>query len=324
MKPPFFIVGCARSGTTLLRNLLRSHPSLTLPPESHFIPRFYKEFGDPATEADARRLASLILGTMWVKKWELGLTPDDFAGCRTYRDIVCRMYETYARKEGKPRWGEKTPEYVKELPTLRRVFPDAKIIHIIRDGRDVAHSWVQKRFGPQNYYTAAQAWKLRVNLGRREGRSSPETYHEVRFEELLANPSGTMRAVCEFLDEPYVDDLLRPTPPPGDLSSWKPWQLNSIATGNMGKWRSNLSPGERALFESVAGDLLRQLGYELEGCARSVPQYERFYWQVHQHACASAYELRRSIERPERIRTFVTCRLLDARDWLRKRTAPSQ
>src|SRR5262249_20192115 len=153
-ESPIFIVGCPRSGTALLRDLLRSHPRLSFPGESHFIPALYRGYGDPNNEREACALASRILESAWVKAWGLALEPSAFAGERSYAKIVSRIFEAWAEKERKPRWGDKTPRYVVEIPLLMKLFPDAKILHIIRDGRDVALSWISAGFGPRNVFTA--------------------------------------------------------------------------------------------------------------------------------------------------------------------------
>ncbi len=321
MKPPFFIVGCPRSGTTLLRNLLRAHPSLTVPPESHFIPRCYKAFGDPADKTEARRLARYILSTSWVKDWGLDLGPSDFEDCRTCRELVCRLYEAFARKEAKPRWGDKTPQYVTELPTLWELFPDARVIHIIRDGRDVAHSWLRTRFHPRNCYAAAKLWKEFVERGIRDGRSpAAGAYHEVRYEALLGEPAAVLREISAFLDEPYVDEAPRLNPPVAETHPVYRWQISSsaIVTNNSGKWRANLSPKERAMFEAVAGDLLASLGYELEGHNRSISQWERLYWEGCQGVAAFMTTLG-DLRQPDRFKTRLSLRLADARAHLRSR-----
>ena len=327
-KPPFFIVGCPRSGTSLLRSLLRSHPNLTAPSESHFIPRCYKAFGDPANASEARRISRFILETSWVKEWgALDVGPDDFADCRSYREIVRRVFEAFARLEGKPRWGDKTPQHVLELPTLLQVFPEAKIIHIIRDGRDVAHSWLRTRYHPHNYYTAAQLWRRFVEAGMRFGSSaSPGVYLEVRYEALLESPRETMQSVCDFLDEPFDEAVLSPNPTSKDLrmTVGRMVSLSKLVTANQGKWRSTLSPEQRALFESVAGDFLSDLGYEVEGRSRPLPAWERSYWQMHQNVHATWVALRMLGRRPGRFKTRMQLRLMDARNrrqarWIRDR-----
>jgi len=182
---PFFIVGCPRSGTSLLRDLLRSHPRISIPGESHFLPAFFRGYGDPGDEPGAPRLAERILGLHWVKAWLLPLTPDVFAGDRTFRQVVTRLFAAHAASEGRERWGDKTPHYVREIPTLVEIFPGCRIIHIYRDGRDVALSWLATGFQPRNLFTAARTWKEYVCAGRQSGRTlPPEFYLEVRYESL--------------------------------------------------------------------------------------------------------------------------------------------
>ena len=101
-RDPIFVVGCPRSGTTLLRDLLGAHPALTFPPESHFIPGFFRAYGDPRSEEEARRLAAAVLRTSWVRSWQIDLVPADFAACRSYGEIVSLVFEAWARKTG--RW----------------------------------------------------------------------------------------------------------------------------------------------------------------------------------------------------------------------------
>jgi hypothetical protein len=127
---PFFIVGSSRSGTGLLRDLIRAHPAIDVPRESHFIPPFFHGYRDPLSERTVRTLARRILALRWVRLWRLDLTPSDFQGCRTYAELVGRMYAAHAARSAKVRWGDKTPQYVLEIPALRALFPDCRILHI--------------------------------------------------------------------------------------------------------------------------------------------------------------------------------------------------
>ena len=170
---PFFIVGCPRSGTTLLRDLLRSHPRLTIPTESHFIPDFYRTFGDPASDAEAWHVASRILTLPRISRWGIALDPGDVAGCRSFAEVARRLFEVWAKSQGKPRWGDKTPHYVREIPLLMRLFPDEQVIHVIRGRRDVALSWLRTRLDPQNLYMAARMWKEMVTKGHQDGAALP-------------------------------------------------------------------------------------------------------------------------------------------------------
>ena len=282
---PIFIVGCGRSGTTLLRDLLRSHPRLTFPGESNFIPEFYRAYGDPRDAAEACQLGAQILRLRWGRLWALGLEPASFSDCRSFREVLCRLYEAWARHENKPRWGDKTPRYVREIPLLMKLFPGARIIHIYRDGRDVALSFSHVWFGPSNTYTAAGHWKRCVNAGRRAAATLPRgTYMEVRYETLLEQPRETMQQVCEFIGEPFDEAVLRPSKLEADprLGSIPAQSLRGeLMSNNSGKWKTQMPVRDRVLFESVAGDLLEALGYETEGRTRRISSAEQVAWHLH-------------------------------------------
>ncbi|HLF56974.1 MAG TPA: sulfotransferase, partial [Thermoanaerobaculia bacterium] len=132
----------------MLRNLLRSHPDLFLPSESHFIPPFCRAWGDPGDDREARRLGRRILRLHWVRWWGVELGAREFDGCRSFAEVVDRIYGELARREGARRWGDKTPGYALHIATLAEIFPAAQFVHIVRDGRDVALSLVRTGFGP--------------------------------------------------------------------------------------------------------------------------------------------------------------------------------
>jgi hypothetical protein len=289
-ESPIFIVGCPRSGTSLLRNLLRSHPHLTFPRESHFIPAFYRAYGNPRNSSEAIRLARRILGIHWIQDWNLNIEADALSGERTFAGMVSRLFAEYARTQHKERWGDKTPQYVTEIPTLREIFPASKIIHIYRDGRDVALSWLRVGFDPHNLFTAARLWRTYVSAGRIVGQNLPEAaYAEVRYETLLSQPEETMREVCAFVGEPYDPAVLRL-----DSLERMRWRRLiarrrahnmisrvAIVGSNTNKWKEEMPVQDRILFESVAGDLLGELGYEIEGLTRPVHMLEELQWKAH-------------------------------------------
>jgi hypothetical protein len=185
--------------------MLCAHPRIAIPSESNFLPAFYRAFGDPATETEARALATRILGLHWVKKWNLPVEPGDFAADRSFAAVIARLYGCYAAREGKTRWGDKTPSYVRHLPLLADLFPGARFVHVVRDGRDVALSFVRHYAGPRNVYTAAEHWLRSVEEGRRAGEAlGPASYLEVRYEDLIAGPEAVLRGVCAFLYDLYL------------------------------------------------------------------------------------------------------------------------
>ncbi len=288
---PIFIVGCGRSGTSLLRDLLRSHPHITFPGESYFIPQIYAAYGNPRTDREARTLAAIILNLFWVTSWNIQLEPSAFSHCRSYRHIVSKIYGEYAKREHKTRWGDKTPSYVLSIPTLVEIFPSCQIIHIYRDGRDVALSYVPFIDGPNNIFAAAHYWKTCVSEGREQGtRLGSSTYLEVRYETLITDPQSTMTRICTFLDEPFSDavltlNYLENLVVPRVFGKPKPIPISTttIVSTNHGKWKNRLSPSDQVTFESVAGNQLRAFGYEANGITRHISAFETTSWSIHHY-----------------------------------------
>jgi hypothetical protein len=325
MLAPIFIVGCPRSGTTLLRDLLRSHPNLTFPPESQFIPRYYRAYGNPNSNSDAIRLGKIILNTRSIRTWEIDLKPESFADCRTFQQVLYILFEAWRRRENKARWGDKTPQYVNEIPLLLELFPSAQIIHIIRDGRDVALSALKVAF-EGNLFTAADRWRSSVRAGREAGaRLSTDSYLEIRYEDLLERPECVMKLVCDFLNEPFDPAVLRPCQPLTHGLSGAPWITQDLShpklmilKSNALKWQTVLRPAERILFSSVAGDLLEELGYQAEGTVRHVGAAERWAWHIH-HCFRYVVARLGVFRRPDLIRTFVRYRMSDLTAWVHHR-----
>ncbi len=274
---PFF-VGCGRSGTTLIRNIFSSHPDLAIPPESHFLGRMIElesTYNGPAGFSAQRFLADLF-ARPWLAHWELGEEaikeailsdpPTDLA------DAVRLVFGLYAQLSGKPRYGDKTPRYVLYLPQIAELFPEARFVHIVRDGRDVTLSLLEKEWGANNAIEGALFWKRRVEAGREAGRAlGPLRYHEVRYENLVDDTEAIVRSVCEFIELPFDPVMLRfyegPRPDVergvrrrGGLG--RKGGLLRPPTKGLRDWRRQMSKIDVAVFEVLAGDLLRELGYQ--------------------------------------------------------------
>lgn len=209
-EAPFFVVGAGRSGTTLLRLMLDAHPSLALPPESHFVvalaDRRLRLLHRPelALERVLRhpRFARWELDEATVRAAVTQHQPCDLAA------LFRVVFETYAASQGKPRWGDKTPGYVGRLPLLAALFPDARFVHLIRDGRAVAASVASKPSGPPNAVSAAYWWRGLVGQGRRDGAALGERYLEVRYEALIADPAAVLTTVCHHVGVAYDPAML--------------------------------------------------------------------------------------------------------------------
>jgi LPS sulfotransferase NodH len=269
-SPPLLVLGVRRSGTTLLRVVLDRHAQLAIPDESYFVPQLAGRHRD-AIDVDAfvddlRRLSTLRDWDVSVEDVRARLRPGMPLG-----QAIAAVYETYAADRGKSRWGDKTPMYMQHLPLLERLFPDALYVHLIRDGRDAAVSFLGMPQGivtktwahPRTAADFACQWHSEVkaaqSLGRRVG---PDRYLEVRYEALVADPAAEVERICAFAGLPFEPAMLEYA---GRVDvSAKPHQrsLTRPPTPGLRDWRAELAPEDVAAFEAVAGDLLAELGYE--------------------------------------------------------------
>ena len=214
-NPYLFVVGCPRSGTTLLQRMLDGHPQLAVANDTHFIP---KAIGQVDPGVDPPMTPALLQAVREYKRFpRLGLPEaavDSAAeNARTYSQFVSALYAAFAQMHDKPLGGEKTPDYVRELPRLHALFPWAKIIHLVRDGRDVALSALEwAREGPGRFELwAAQPvavcalwWRWQVSTGRQDGANLPrDCYREIQYEDLVSQPEESLRALADFLELPF-------------------------------------------------------------------------------------------------------------------------
>ena len=235
-RAPFFIVGCPRSGTTLLRRTddleailaYSTFPRMNLEPEE--VRRRVRE----AAPRDYAALVRLVMGM-------------------------------YAEQQGKPRWGDKTPRYVDHVALLARWLPDALFVHVIRDGRDVAASLRESSGSP--IASAALFWRRRVELGRRAGsRLGPSRYLETRLEDLVAAPEAELTRICRHLGEEFHPSMLTGGRELDAAAlSYRERHLRSPPTPGLRDWRAGLTAVEQRQAEEVCRPLLLRLGYPVGG-----------------------------------------------------------
>ena len=179
------------------------------------------------------------------------------------------MFDAYAEREGKPRWGDKTPANVLHLELLARLFPRAVFIHVIRDGREVAASLADQESASDWLAGKAYYWRDCVTAGRRAGRSlDGARYCEVRLEDLVADPESTLRRLCAAIGESYTPRLLEYGARPGEREVWTPARRRSHRhlvkppTAGLRDWKAGVSPDEQDEVTRICLPLLRELGYE--------------------------------------------------------------
>jgi hypothetical protein len=282
--PAPFVVGVPRSGTTLLRLMLDSHPELTIPPETHFLPRVIRACRHGASP---ERVVHVVARH---RRWEdFGIDPEQYLA-RLWRiepleagPAIRAFYELYAERAGKPRWGDKTPGYAVKMRRIERVLPEARFIHVIRDGRDVVASRARKTRRPLPVAVAAKRWKRRV-IATRNRSEGLRHYTELRYEDLVTDPEARLRRICELIELSFDPAMLdyheRAAERLGEIDRELPARRGHprleagprlaaherasqpIAAERAGAWRVEMPAADQAAFREVAGDLLSELGYE--------------------------------------------------------------
>jgi hypothetical protein len=287
--PAPFVVGVGRSGTTLLRLMLDAHPEMTIPPETHFVPELIRAAGKRNAGPDG--LAEIMISQ---RQWsDFGL---DAGELRRRLDALERLdaasalrafYGLYAVRAGKPRWGDKTPIYVEHMREIEGALPEARFVHLIRDGRDVALSRIRRALDePPPAGRIARNWKRRIGAARKQARRLGH-YLELRYEDLVTETEASLRRVCELVELRYDAAMLdyhqrageRLSELAGDLparggKARRPGSerlaAHALATEppreeRIGAWREQMTPEDVAAFEDAAGELLDELGYERAG-----------------------------------------------------------
>jgi hypothetical protein len=251
--PPIFIVGCQRSGTTLLRLILDSHPNISCGPESRFLAAL-----------------ATVTGSEWERMRLFGF-PKDY-----WHQQFARLFDTiqsdYARSRGRTRWADKTPRYALSLDFIDALFPDAQIVHVIRDGRDVVASH-REHSGYLAAVKAVEKWPRYIESARAVGaRLPPQRYMELRYEALVTDLEPTLRTMFDFLGEPWDDAVLAHEAAPHDVPDrYRRFSRarraaagedgRGVYQSRVGAHRREIDPVLRLLIRARSGRMLRALGY---------------------------------------------------------------
>jgi len=295
MTNPFvFIVGCQRSGTTLLQHIVDIHPQIAIMPESGWFGTWHGTGVTPEGYVTPD-LIPMLLRFRTSKNIDLGIGPEELyemvgRGNKVlYASFASAIFDRYGKARGKSLVGSKNPDYLRHLNTLHHLWPQAKFVHIIRDGRDVclcaSARWKSRRdfrgfpfllyekpdqvfddWSEDPVITTAKWWEWNVRLGREFGRSlNPGMYYEIRYEALVTHPKAECIALCKFLGIPFDSAMLRHQknfkPRRGPGRSVFNARVGLPITPGLRNWRSELVPEELERFEAAAGPFLEELGY---------------------------------------------------------------
>lgn len=279
---PMF-VGCGRSGTTLFRNIFDAHPDLAVTHEAHFVgplaSRRHRYQQTAGFDSDLF-ITDLLRDPNFVRQGvSEAMIREEFARTSVagISDAIRAVFASYASRNGKTLYGDKTPGSVNFIELIGGVLPETRFVHIIRDGRAVALSYLERpEWGPQTIQEAAHHWKSRVLRGRKGGAAlGSERYTEVRYEDMVESPEAVTQKLCRFLGLDYDEDMLRfhlggesfiaATKDPDAFKN-----LAKPVTKGLRDWQEEMSESDLALFESIAGDLLEELGYTISSASQPV------------------------------------------------------
>lgn len=262
---PLFIVGAPRSGTTLLRTMLNRHPSIGLCDETFF---FYYvgsrqgAFGDLRSLPNRERVVDRYLETHRVRRLGLevdGLRAALLAEGDSYDRLFLALLQFYAASQGKRRCGEKTPQHAHQVEILCRAFPSCRVVHLVRDPRDVVASLNRMPWGARCTAANARTWLGCVQAAERE--SSRENFLRVHYERLVDQPERELRRICRFIDEPFSSRMLEADPGARADQWWFQRAQGPLSSAHREKWREELSAADVAIVEWIAHDPMTALEY---------------------------------------------------------------
>jgi Sulfotransferase family len=274
-KAPVFVVGCPRSGTTLLYHMLLSAGDFAIyRAESNVFNLLVPRFGGLRSVADRRELLDIWLRSKLFRVSGLDageISAKIISECHSGGDFLRFLMAEVARKQGVGRWADCTPDHLLYMEEIKRQIPGALFIHIIRDGRDVSLSYIQQGWSyplpwdrSERLAVAGLYWEWAVGKGRAQGQRLGADYQEVRFEDLNTNPRETLSLLGSFIGHDLDYDRIQQA---GIGSVSEP---NSSFAGESGqtfnpvaRWKTKMSSKEVAALEEVIGKALGKLGYAL-------------------------------------------------------------
>ena len=273
---PIFIIGTERSGSNLLRLILNAHPEITVPHPPHIVAFFApleKSYGNLSIEQNFRKLANDVVLHVerHIHPWTVPLNKEALIKSASPRDsfgLSTAIYDQHLAAMGKRRWGCKSTFMIHYTDRVFARYPDAQLLWLVRDPRDVAVSSRDSVFNPYHPYYTALLWAAQQELGLRlEGQLNQTNVLRVYYEKLVTDPHTTVAGICEFLNVPFVPSMLRffeSEEARTSAGQARDWQnvAQPIISSNTNKYRGRLSEFDIAAVESVAGSVMQKLDYE--------------------------------------------------------------
>ncbi len=283
---PIFLAGPDRSGTSLIYALLASHPNISMVRRTNMWRYFYNRYGDLHNPQNFE----LCLYSMVHYKRMRHLQPDPqrirrefWQGEPSYGRLFALFHSHNAERLGKPRWGDKSLHTEIHADSIFTEFPNAKVIHMVRDPRDRAAS-MMKRYEKNRGRVAAATgrWLTSVQVGERNCKKYPDNYMVLRYETLASCPEETLRMVCDFIGEAYAPEMLQMDAVPemkerGGNSSYGQFEQAVISTRSIGRFRDVLSESEILFIQMAAKQEMARYGYQLDPVHLPLSRQLKFY-----------------------------------------------
>ncbi len=280
-----FILGNPRSGTSLFRIMMNSHPRIVSPPESGFLQWWYEKYNGWTVKDNQVKLEAFVkdlLSSKKIEEWDMDEKEiTDFIKKQkpsNYAELMDCIYIFYAKKQGKQVQviADKNNYYIHHLDGLLEIWPDSKFVLVVRDGRDVACSYMAlKDLDTESPYRPdlpsevaeiAQEWKqnnteIKKFLKKNEKKNSSIV---VRYEDFILSPREELKRVCDFSQIEFSDKMLEYylyNDEPDSTMDWKKKTKKPLDKKNVGKYKKILSKEEVKIFNRIAGDTLKEFGY---------------------------------------------------------------
>ena len=277
---PIFVVGVQRSGTTLLRLILNSHSEISIPEEARFLtpllaPRFLnKELDRQDIEKIYNYLKVNEQFQLWNYDSQTFLAKLKAFQSASLAEIINMMFQSYAEAEGKTRWGDKSL-FFGSIEILHQLFPNARFIHIVRDGRDVFSSWRAMEPTMKHPSVMALDWKFKLDSIEKAISGLPEGLTlTITYEELLDNPKEIVKRICTFVKVAFEDAMLDFHKTSHNYIGEHHSKLifKAIDNSNKEKWKTKLTPFEIRAYEVLCKKELEKFGYYVSGKAMSAAE----------------------------------------------------
>lgn len=275
-EAPFFIVGSGRSGSTLLRAILASHSRLMIPPETWYLLPLIDQLGAARRPLGAEEVERIVRIMTSHYRWpDMNLDADDLRHESTklanpvLGDVVEIVYRKHLERARKPRWGDKSPGYIKVLPQLAEMFAGSLFIHLHRDGRDVAKSFQERSWYGPWFHDNTREWCEAMEFNERWSRSRlRDRILQVRYADLVLETERIVRDICAFLGEQFEPQMLSWQGNLDELIPSRELPIHRKLTqipepADVSRWKREMPAREVLVCEAFMHRHLEKLGYEL-------------------------------------------------------------